>query len=250
MIHHELAALDWRIHELEAVVHDFVVVESVSTHSGNPRDLLRLDLDPRFADVEGRLHVTVIDDPPEGPDAWIRERSQREAIWTRGASAISNDDDDLVIISDIDEVPYPEVVDRLARSDFDVPLCVRPHWFNFDWDTYLGPWPHPSIRFYPAGLLRRLCDAGRSAEIGSCSVPGREVAGLLGWHASWFGPDEMLLDKLASYSHAGDDKDRLAATEGAEGIHRRRNSGFDMYGEQEKLSRRPRLPVHADRIAD
>jgi hypothetical protein len=58
----------------------------------------------------------------------------------------------------------------------------------------------------------------------------------------------MLLEKLASYSHAGDDKDRLAATEGVEGIHRRRNSGFDMYGEQEKLSRRPRLPVHADRM--
>jgi hypothetical protein len=60
----------------------------------------------------------------------------------------------------------------------------------------------------------------------------------------------MLLDKLASYSHAGDDKDRLALAEGAEGIHRRRNSGFDMYGEQKKRSSRPRLPVHADRIAD
>jgi beta-1,4-mannosyl-glycoprotein beta-1,4-N-acetylglucosaminyltransferase len=249
MINHELATLDWRIHEFDAVVDDFVVVESVRTHSGNPREFLRPELDPRFASFAGRLHVTVIDAPPEGPDAWIRERSQREAIWTRGVSAISNDDDDLVIISDVDEVPFPEVVDRLARSDFEVPLRGQPHWFNFDWDTYLGPWPHASMLFYPAGVLRRLCDAGLSAEIGSCSVPGSEIMELVGWHASWFGPDEMLLDELASYSHARDVKDRLAAAEGAEGIRRRRSSGLDMYGERQKLSTLPRLPVHANRIA-
>jgi hypothetical protein len=80
MINHELAALDWRMHELEAVVDDFVVVESVRTHSGNPRELLRPEIDPRFAAFAGRLHVTVIEDPPEGPDAWLRERSQRAAI--------------------------------------------------------------------------------------------------------------------------------------------------------------------------
>ncbi|MGE3798078.1 MAG: hypothetical protein AB7G88_09565 [Thermomicrobiales bacterium] len=248
MFHHEFAALDWRLHELEAVVDEFVVVESVRTHSGHPRDLVRPDRDPRFARFRDRLHTFVIADPPGGPDPWPRERHQRQSIWTVGASTLSTSDDDLIIISDVDEVPYPEVVQRLAFSSFQEPIRIRPRWFNFDWNTYLGPWPHDSIRLYPAGLLRQLTEGGRAAEIGDNSIPGRELSGLNGWHASWFGSDEFILEKLSAYSHAFDDKDLQLASEGVAGIHRRRHSGLDMYGERERRDGRPRLPKHAHRI--
>jgi hypothetical protein len=245
MFHREVAVLNWRLHELAAVVDDFVVVESTLTHSGQPRELLRPDRNVAFAAMAGRLHGGVIADLPEGPDPWVRERSQREAIWTHGVAALHPADDDLVIISDVDEVPFPEVVDRLAFADFDSLLFVRPHWFNFNWQTYLGAWPHASIQFYIAGFLRGLFAAGRGDEVGRRAVPGREVQGLHGWHASWFGSDEMVLDKLASYAHALDDKDVLAAAEGAEGVRRRRAAGFDMFGFRRRLEVSPRLPAHA-----
>lgn len=249
MFHREIAMLDWRLQELSSVVDDFVVVESTLTFSGQPRELVRPDRDPRFAWLAGRLHGIVVDDPPVGPDPWQRETRQREAIWSRGAAGMSLADDDLVMISDVDEVPFPEVVDRLAMADFDTPLFVRPHWFNFNWGTYLGPWDHASIRFYTAGFLRDLYAKGLGDQIGNCTPPGIELAGLHGWHASWFGSDDFVLDKLASYSHAQDEKDRHAAAEGAAGIQRRRSTGFDMFGGRPRVNVAPRLPIHGHRVS-
>jgi beta-1,4-mannosyl-glycoprotein beta-1,4-N-acetylglucosaminyltransferase len=247
MIHRERAVLDWRLRELTHVVDDFVVVEATKTFSGRPRSLLRPDRDRLFAHVKGRLHVTIIDDLGDGPDAWPREYLQREAIWTRGAAFLDPADDDLVVISDADEVPFPEVVEALATSNFDPPVFVRPLWFNYDWNGFLGPWDHASIFFYTAGFLRNLVKSGRGPEIGRRAVAGRELRGLNGWHASWFGSDEDVLDKLASYSHAPELGNRQVAAEGPEGIQRRRRSGHDLFGIRATLNERPRLPVHADR---
>jgi DNA-binding transcriptional ArsR family regulator len=249
MFHREVALLNWRLRELAAVVDEFVVVEATVTHSGKPRDLVRPDRLPLFADMSGHLHGIVVDGLPEGPDPWSREQKQREAIWTMGAALLATSDDDLVIVSDLDEVPFPEVVDRLAFSRLKAPLQLRPHWFNFDWNTYLGGWAHASIRVYTAGFLRRLFAAGRGVEFGNGAVPAREIEGLCGWHASWFGDDELILDKLASYAHATDPKDRLALARGANGLRRRRAAGFDMFGERRKLDRRPRLPAYAFLLA-
>lgn len=245
MFHQEIAALDWRTHELADVVDEFVVVESVSTHSGMPRSLVHPERFPQFAWLGTRLHGAIDDDPPAGPDAWLREHHQREAIWTRAAAAIATSDDDLVIISDIDEVPFPELVDRLAWATFDFPVFIRPMWFNFDWDTYLGRWDHASIRCYPAGVLRALQTEGRSDQIGSQQIPGREIQQVGGWHASWFGSDEELMIKLAAYAHFGDDKDRLLLQKGIAGLADRRESGWDMFGtRRSQIRSRPRLPVY------
>ncbi|MCB1503163.1 MAG: hypothetical protein KDK07_25865 [Bauldia sp.] len=248
MFHREIAALDWRLHELDAVVDDFVLVESILTHSGKPNRPGRPDLDPRFAYAWGRLHVAVIEDPPRDPDPWIRESGQRAAIWSKGCAKLDLGDDTLVIVSDLDEVPFPEIVDRLAYSEFNEPIHVRPHWFNFDWSNYLGAWDHASIHFYTAGYLRRLFTNGRAGAFGYRSIPGLEVPGLHGWHASWFGDSDMILDKLASYSHAADKRDVVAAAEGREGIQRRRSSGGDIFGGRQRQEPRPRLPRHAGRM--
>jgi beta-1,4-mannosyl-glycoprotein beta-1,4-N-acetylglucosaminyltransferase len=249
MFHREVALLNWRIRELAAVVDEFVVVEATVTHSGRPRELVRPDRLPLLADMAGRLRAVVVDDLPDGPDPWPREQKQREAVWTRGAAALARKDDDLVIVSDLDEVPFPDVVDRLAFSRLAMPLGLRPHWFNFDWSTYLGAWAHASIHVYTAGFLRRLFAAGRGIEFGKRTVPAREVEGLSGWHASWFGDDDQILDKLASYAHAHEPKDRLALARGAAGLRHRRAAGFDMFGHRRKLDRLPRLPAYAFLVA-
>jgi hypothetical protein len=248
MFHREIDVLDWRLHELSAVVDRFIVVEATQTHSGRPRELVRPDRDPRFAHFAGRLHGIVIDDLPDGPDPMPREMLQRQAIWTRGGANLGLADDDLVLISDADEVPFPEVVDRLAMAAFDWPVFVRPHWFNFNWDTYLGPWIDYSIRFYPAGFLRRIFAEGRETRAENFAR-GIRLAGLNGWHASWFGSDDVVLDKLASYCHAPEEKDLRAAAEGAVGVRRRRTAGFDMFGTRPRLDALPRLPLHGYRVA-
>ncbi|MBX3071924.1 MAG: hypothetical protein KF883_15575 [Thermomicrobiales bacterium] len=245
MFHQEIAALDWRVHELGDVVDDFVIVESVLTHSGMPRELVHPELDDRFAWLGNRLHAVVDSDPPTGPDHWARERHQRTAIWTLGAAPLSTADDDLIVISDLDEVPYPEIIDKLAWSAFEFPVFLCPHWFNFNWQTFLGRWDHWSIRCYPAGVLRAAADAGHHSDIGGGAIPGRLVHEVGGWHASWFGSDEALLAKLNAYAHASDERDIQAISEGITGVQARRASGRDMHDTRTRLRRRtPRLPVY------
>jgi Glycosyltransferase family 17 len=247
LIHRELDILDWRVHELGDVVDDFVVVEATRTFAGQPRQLLHPNRDPRLVEFAGRLHCTVVDDLPDETDLWTREWHQREAIWTRGAATLHPADDTLVIISDVDEVPFPEVVERLAWSDFEPPLLIRAHWFNFNWDCYLGPWEHASIRVYTAGFLKNLVSAGQGIKIGQGSCRGTELRGLNGWHASWFGTNDDILDKLASYCHALDPRNREIVTGGVEAVRRRRASGRDIFGDRPALDATPRLPVHAGR---
>ena len=245
MFHREINVLDWRLRELADVVDDFVVVEATRTHSGLPREVLRPCGYPRFKSLAGRLHGAVLDNAASDDDPWLRERGQREAIWPLGVAPLQPGDDDLVIISDVDEVPFPEVVDRLATSTFEPPLYVRPHWFNFDWDRYLGPWDHASIVFYTAGQLRRIYSEGHGADVGIAGVPGRELDGLNGWHASWFGSDRQVLDKLASYAHANDARDAALRVRGAEAVRERRLAGGDLFGTRAKRRKRPRLPRFA-----
>ena len=142
-------------------------------------------------------------------------------------------------------MPFPEGVDRLAWSEFDEPMFVRPHWFNFNWQNYLGPWDHASIHFYKAGCLKQLFAAGRASDLGQRVLPGIEIEGLNGWHASWFGTDEEVLHKLMSYAHAFDSKDVQALAEGVAGIRRRRDAELDMFGTRRALPDTVRLPLHA-----
>ena len=132
-------------------------------------------------------------------------------------------------------------------TDFEQPLFIRPHWFNFDWNGYLGPWEHASIRIYTAKYLRTLLGSGHSDEFERGANPGREIRGLNGWHASWFGNEDTVLDKLASYAHAAEQGNRKVAAEGTKGVRRRRRSGRDMFGTRPVFANRPRMPVHADR---
>ena len=112
---------------------DFVVVESTLTFSGKPRAPLRPDRRTMFAGMAGRLHCFVADDPPRDPDPWVGERSQREAIWRLGVASLASADEDLVIISAADEVPCPEVVDKLALA-----ISMRRSWCGRTGSTSTG----------------------------------------------------------------------------------------------------------------
>jgi hypothetical protein len=230
MFHNEMGVLDWRMHELDDVVDRFVLVEATVTHCGNPRTVVYPCGHAQFSEFVGKMQCVVVEDLPRGDDPWKRERAQRRAIWTRGFAETEMLDDDVVIVSDLDEVPPPELVREIAARRFEVPLRVRPHWYNFNWHNYLGPWAHSSIIFYTVRMLKLLYASGRGDEVGIAGVPAYELEGVHGWHASWFGSDKTLRDKLVAYAHAPEEHNRRIADKGINEIRRRRNQQGDFFG--------------------
>ena len=92
-----------RLETLDAHVDYFVIAEATHTHSGLTKPLnFRPAL---FLKFEATIIYIVVDDMPVHlNDAWANENHQRRALM-RGLNAATFDD--LVMVSDLDEIPNP-----------------------------------------------------------------------------------------------------------------------------------------------
>ena len=97
--------LDLRFNILNNYVDYFVVVESDKTWQNNPKEF-KFKLD-NFIKFKDKIIYVRVDDMPEGENPWVRENYQRNCI-TRGLHQAK--DNDLIIISDADEIPNPKQI--------------------------------------------------------------------------------------------------------------------------------------------
>jgi hypothetical protein len=105
----ETDMLEIRRRELREVVDEFVVVEATRTHTGHPKPLF-------FSGIPG-IHHHIVDDlpvvfAPTLADRWIVENFQRNCI-VRPLGLLNAQDDDIILISDIDEIPRAQSVAEL-----------------------------------------------------------------------------------------------------------------------------------------
>lgn len=118
----ELDLLEIRLNELNDVVDRFVIVEAELTHNGEKKPLYFEDDRERFSKFENKIrHIIVRAEefkPAEAgatfqERAWMRGNIQRNAIalGLNGAR-----DDDVVIVSDLDEIPRASCVSNTARE--------------------------------------------------------------------------------------------------------------------------------------
>jgi len=97
--------LDLRFNILNNYVDYFVVVESNRTWQNNKKKF-NFNI-KNFEKFSHKIIYIKVEDMPEGENPWLRENFQRNCI-TRGLSTATNDD--LIIISDADEIPNPEKI--------------------------------------------------------------------------------------------------------------------------------------------
>ena len=118
----ETDLLSIRLHTLNDVVDQFVLVESTITQAGTKKDLVydKVKNDPEFAPFKDKITHIIVDDPPSAKPMshntktsprWENEGHQRDCI-SRGLRDI--DDTDLIFISDVDEIINPLIVPQLA----------------------------------------------------------------------------------------------------------------------------------------
>lgn len=196
--HDELDLLEMRLHELEDIPNlKHVLVEATVTHQDAPKPLYFADNRERYTQWADRIIHVVADRLPtlaEDPDPWARELAQR--MWmAEGLTIGAATSDDIVLQSDVDEIPRPVVVRNLRmppRSGV-ISFEQRGHFWAVDWEYPPGWFGTTACRVDELPGFPQM----RSMRNIAKSLPNA------GWHFSWLGgsDSQVALRKVGSFCH-------------------------------------------------
>ena len=116
----ELDLLELRLNILDSVVDKFVLAESNYTHSGEKKPLYFAKNRARFARFKHKI-IHIVSPDPESPERarsdinyrWKCENKQRNATIQTIEKTLH--DDDILIVSDLDEIPNPIAITRAIK---------------------------------------------------------------------------------------------------------------------------------------
>lgn len=224
----EADILEWRLTELADVADVFVIVESSRGFSGEPKPLTFLAQTERFRPWLGRIRYVVVEDMPANRvgtrGMFDRENLQRRRILDGLTDATATD---LVMVSDVDEIPRADVVARYRRWYEDkhpaptnplttraFPMAAHSYWLDLrvkDWEPWWG------TRITTAAMVRKLgpqaVRLARPIAEGGRTRPVEFDGPFAGWHFSSFGGPAAMADKLRLWSHCEPHYARFAEPE-------------------------------------
>jgi beta-1,4-mannosyl-glycoprotein beta-1,4-N-acetylglucosaminyltransferase len=103
--------LNLRLNILNDYVNYFVIIEGNKTWQNNPKDF-QFDIN-KFIKFKDKIIYIKVTDLPDGDDPYRRENFQRNCIL-RGIKNAK--EDDLIMISDLDEIPNPEKISCFKKE--------------------------------------------------------------------------------------------------------------------------------------
>jgi len=200
----EFEILDIRLHELESCVDKFVLVEASKTHQGRDKPLYFDKNKQMFHNyLDKIIHIIVEDSPELSPKGWNIEFFQRDCIM-RGL--VGCGEDDIIILSDVDEIPRSTVIKNLNFSDMKgmfYTLEQRLHLYYLN--TYFENivWNGSCITNY--GTLQNRSpqlfrDWVRDLRPKDMEIELKIKNG--GWHFTYLSSIEKMQEKIAGFSHS------------------------------------------------
>ena len=103
--------LDLRLNILNDFVDFFVIVEGNKTWQNNSKKL-KFDIN-KYSKFKNKIKYIKVEYLPEGEDPYKRENYQRNSILKGLSNA---DDEDIIMISDLDEIPNPKVLTNFKKE--------------------------------------------------------------------------------------------------------------------------------------
>lgn len=237
VFNNELDLLSLRLSLLNDKVEKFILVESRKSHSGQNKELYFEKNKENFSEFLHKINHIIIDDfptemiySPSESDVdsslhihWFRENYQRNEIL-RGLYSENIHDDDVILISDLDEIPDPNKIDQFVNStpkgDYRIQLQK---WFC--WDTerkYRGNWPGTAVIRWSDLLNTTPQEIRKNRYDQSKLISGEQF----GWHCSWFGGIDKVMEKLKTFAHQ-----ELRNTD-REDIAKKMTMNLDIHGQQ------------------
>lgn len=211
LFHGEMDCLEIRTSELNGMEVKQVIVQAVETFTGKQnRELRHLIGENIISVIATRIS--------NNSTAWEREEYQRNGIMG-GLKDVK--DNDIIIISDVDEIPRALAVQEFIDKGYDfAALKMDVFWYKLNCLAEKQTWCHPKIMRYSY-----LKDKTPNDVRGS-GFPN--VIDNAGWHFSYLGDENFIVNKLESFSHQ---EYNTSEFKDKQGIRRKIESGMSLWGE-------------------
>lgn len=234
MVNTELDWLEIRLNELKDHVDYFVILESKHTFTGLDKELIVKKNWKKFEEFHDKIILRVLDDAAlESMRTWDHEDLQRNAMFDQVLTPLLSDVypaltpaqtpsmEDVILVSDIDEIPKPSTLTLLRNCAFPIRLTLRSafYYYSFQFVHRGSEWPHPQATVYRGNDTIRPADLRN----GEGSYGGRNKVTLEWdkadlWNSSWhcstcFSTLEETITKMDSFSHQGWNKPEFHARE-------------------------------------
>ena len=235
LFNNEFDVLEIRLHELSPIVDRFVICESPVTFSGKEKPLHFSENRERFASFADRIdHVVIKDVPLAAPDEQNLSKRRRERRTfgrqctqrNRLAGALLGlADDDLVLLSDVDEIPRATALKTACET---IGTGGEVHCFELRMFKYYLNLEHPDfwLRSGPRLVRRRHLTNLQSLRdvCGPSPSPLRNAARFIrasvamrrpvrrivhrnsGWHFGTLNGPDAVVEKYQSNSHVVDER--------------------------------------------
>ena len=196
IFNNEVELLELRLNILDPYVDKFVLTEGDTTFSGSPKESVYLQNKERFAKWEDKIIHNFIE-IPDLPTTWDREIYSRNSPVSLGVFG----DNDLILSSDLDEIPNPEIleaVDEWVSDDTHFTFQQRRYVYfinNFETDVWFGTRACTGKYLKNTTIDQIRENTEREEQLtGSIITNG-------GWHFTFCGGEEMIKTKIESFSH-------------------------------------------------
>jgi beta-1,4-mannosyl-glycoprotein beta-1,4-N-acetylglucosaminyltransferase len=221
----ELDLLELRLGELDPVVDFFVLAEATRTHSNRPKPLYFAENRGRFERFGRKLIHVAVDTMPDVPYRWVLENYQRNAL-ARGWRTCRPDD--LVLVSDLDEIPSPGAVERLKdRAGDGVFYAFEQALYYYYLNGRVGKWLGTVAATVRTAVTHsRATPQGMRAVRTAKRMKRRKVVRDGGWHFSYLGGAEAVKAKIESFAHSELDD---PCHKDLDGLRRAIEDGMDIY---------------------
>lgn len=205
----ELDVLEIRLQEMWDTTDYFVITESNLSHSGKPKDYILLDNWERFKPYQDKIKRIQVDDMPATDNSWVREKYQRFSL---GKGLEGLEPDDIVIVSDLDEIPRAEAVDMIKEdaNDYDKYILTIPM-FQYK-INYMKIYERSKQRNIMLTRGRAFTNAQQEREFTFPWVATPDDTVYIdhgGWHFTYFGDDDNAITKIKNFAHTETDRQDL-----------------------------------------
>lgn len=213
IFYNEIELLKYRLNILNDNVDYFVIVEATHTFVGKEKPLFYNDNKELFKNYKEKIiHIIVDDFPKKYPNINIENKEQLENenfqrnCILRGINKlkykIQLQDQDIFIISDLDEIPDPNILSKIKKNEIIIEIqSLEMDFYYYNLNTLLNEkWYSSKIVSYKKFKeLNIYCEYIRNPErYFNNSWP---VIKKGGWHLSYFGDVDFIKNKLDVFAH-------------------------------------------------
>ena len=201
--YNEIDLLNYRLNVLDEVVDYFIIVESKHTFVGKEKEMYfeknKENLFGKF--INKIIHIIVDDFPYKYPNIntskgqqWENEVYQRNKI-NDGIQQLNLDDNDIIIITDVDEIPNIDILHKIKNNEIMVNInTLEMDLYYCNLNRKQKSWPSARILKHKEYKLSNL-------QCNNIRMNNYPVIKNGGWHLSYFGDGEFIKNKIENFAH-------------------------------------------------